>query len=93
MFPRNPNAGEQFGKRMANARIGGAPVAKLFTDADRKDKDALVRALEKRMLQGKLKPEQEKVLRDYLDSKEELSDEVVRDAVRLVMSTPEYQLA
>ncbi len=93
MFPRNPEMMKQFGGRLENARIAGAPVSRLFTEADRKDKDALVHALERRMLQGKLKPDQEKVLRDYLNANEKLNDEVVRNAVRLVMSTPEYQLA
>lgn len=93
MFPQNANAGMQAARRMENARIGSAPVSKLFTEADRKDKNTLIQALEKRMLQGNLKTDQAKVLREYLDSKEKLNDEVVRNAVRLVMSTPEYQLA
>jgi hypothetical protein len=48
--------------------------------------------LEKRLLQDKLKPKQEKVLRDFLDSKKELSNDTILNAIRLVMSTPEYQL-
>ncbi len=90
---RNPDAGKQMGQRLQNARIAGAPVWKLFTDEDRQSQDKFVHALEKRLLQGKLKPDQEKVLRDYLDANERMSDEVLRDSVRLVMSTPEYQLA
>jgi hypothetical protein len=32
-------------------------------------------------------------LRDYLDSQTALNDEAILNAVRLMMSTPEYQLA
>ena len=39
---------------------------KLFTEKERADADALIPALERRLLQAKLKPEQEKVLREYL---------------------------
>jgi hypothetical protein len=31
-------------------------------------------------------------LRDFLDTRKELNESDVRDAIRLVMSTPEYQL-
>ena len=47
---------------------------------------------EKRLLQAKLRPDQEKALRDYLDSKPQLDDGAILNAIRLVMSTPEYQL-
>jgi uncharacterized protein (DUF1800 family) len=92
MFPRNPNAGQQMARRLSNLRIGGADVEKLFSEHERTDKDALVPALEKRLLQGKLRPDQERVLRDYLAGKVPLDNEAVRGAIRLVMSTPEYQL-
>ena len=45
-----------------------------------------------RLLQDKLKRRQEKVLRDFLDSKKDLSNDTILNAIRLVMSTPEYQL-
>lgn len=67
-------------------------VRKIFTDQERADKESLVAALEKRLLQSKLKPKQEDVLRDFLDSKDHLEDGDVRNAIRLVMSTPEFQL-
>ena len=49
--------------------------------------------MEKRLLQDKLKPKQEKVLCDFLDSKNELNNDTILNAIRLVMSTPEYQLS
>ena len=67
-------------------------VSKIFTKKERANKEVLLPALVKRLLQSKLKPKQEKVLRDFLDSKEELDDAAILNAIRLVMSTPEYQL-
>ena len=92
MFPRNPTAGQQMTRRLSNLRIGRADVDRLFSQRERTDKEALVSALEKRLLQGKLRSDQEQVLRGYLADHESLDDEVVRGAVRLVMSTPEFQL-
>jgi uncharacterized protein (DUF1800 family) len=92
MFPNNPNANAQASRRMQNMRGQGADVKKLFTEAERVNRDALIPALEKRMLQGKLKPAQEATLREYLGDGGPFDDSTVRNALRLVMSTPEYQL-
>jgi hypothetical protein len=92
MFPNAPQAGMMAERRLRNIRLGGADVAKLFTERERADKEALIPALERRLLQAKLKPSQEKILRDYLDSQPSLTSESILSAVRLVMSTPEYQL-
>ncbi len=72
----------------------GTPVdvAKILTPAERKDKAALIPALERRLLQGKLKPKQEQTLREYLDSQGTLDDNDILETIRLLMSTPEYQL-
>jgi uncharacterized protein (DUF1800 family) len=88
-----PNVSQAIARRMQTARLGPVDVEKLFTETERSDKEALIAALEKRLLQSKLKPKQEKVLRDYLDSRGDLDRETVLNAIRLVMSTPEYQLA
>ncbi len=56
----------QFARRLNQVRIGGADVNKLFTEKERTDTEALIPALERRLLQAKLKPEQEKALREYL---------------------------
>jgi uncharacterized protein (DUF1800 family) len=92
MNPKRPNAGVQFARRMNQAHIGGADVNKLFTEKERTDKEALIPALERRLLQAKLKPEQEKVLREYLDGQPQLDEGAILNAIRLVMSTPEYQV-
>jgi len=82
----------QIERRLQNVRLAKLDVKKLFMDKERSNPDALIAALEKRLLQDKLKPKQEKVLRDFLEAQAELTDEHLRGAIRLVMSTPEYQL-
>lgn len=67
-------------------------VKKILTETERADKTALIAALEKRLLQSELKPKQKAALRAYLDSQGALDDGDILGAIRLVMSTPEYQL-
>jgi len=93
LFPNNPNANREVERRLKFARAGSVEPEKLFPADVRTDKQKLIAALENRLLQAKLKPKQEKVLRDYLDSKSEFGDQEILNAIRLVMSTPEYQLA
>lgn len=89
---KKPNQARRIKNQMKNLRMGGVKVENILTEQERTDKDALVAALEKRLLQGKLKGKQEKTLREFLDSKQNLEASDIRDAIRLVMSTPEYQL-
>src|SRR5262249_7100841 len=91
-FPNNPAVARQMERRARFANAGSVEVKKLFTENERSNQAALIAALEKRLLQSQLKPKQEKALRDYLDSKGQLDDDEIRNAIRLVMSTPEYQL-
>jgi uncharacterized protein (DUF1800 family) len=93
ILSNRPQMSQAVERRLQNGRIGAVDPQKLFTEKERADRDALIAALEKRLLQSKLKPKQEKVLRDYLAEHTEINDEVVLNAIRLVMSTPEYQLA
>jgi len=67
-------------------------VSKLFTEEERTDIQAFIPALERRLLQTKLSPEQEKVLREFLADRPQLGDEAILSSIRLVMSTPEYQV-
>ncbi len=89
---KNPQQARQIQNRLRNYRTGGVNVGKILGGQERSDKNALVAALENRLLQGKLKPKQEQSLREFLDSRKQLNETDVRDAIRLVMSTPEYQL-
>jgi hypothetical protein len=89
---RNPNQLSTVQNRFRNFRMGGVNVTRLFTEQERADKDLLLAAIEKRLLQSRLNGRQEDVLRDFLDSREKLDESDIRNAVRLVMSTPEFQL-
>jgi uncharacterized protein (DUF1800 family) len=91
-FAKNPKANMMMERRLRDVRVGGVEVAKLFTDKERSNIETLIPAIEKRLLQGKLKSKQEKTLRDYLASKTDLGNDTILNAIRLVMSTPEYQL-
>jgi uncharacterized protein (DUF1800 family) len=80
------------GRAMGPGRLRAVNVNKLFTPEERQDKDALIAALQKRLLQGQLKEKQQQALREYLDSQSSLGNAVIMNAIKLVMSTPEYQL-
>jgi uncharacterized protein (DUF1800 family) len=67
-------------------------VQKIVNTAERDDKAKLVASLEKRFLQAKMTDKQRSVLEEFLNSRGSLDDDDVRHAIRLVMSTPEYQL-
>ena len=68
-------------------------VSKILCPEERRRRNCLVPALEKRFLQSKLEGETgSRRLRDFLDSRGELDDQDIRHTIRLVMSTPEYQL-
>jgi uncharacterized protein (DUF1800 family) len=70
-----------------------ADVSEIVSDNDRTDHNAVIAKLEKRFIQGQLSEQHRQVLRDYLQPREELTDQDIRHAIRLIMSTPEYQLA
>lgn len=69
-----------------------ADVEEIISEEDRKDKGKVIAKLEKRFIRGRLTEAHRQVLRDYLEPREELTDDDIRHAIRLMMSTPEYQL-
>jgi len=75
-----------------NARLQRVDVRRILTREERGDKTKLVAALEKRLLQAKLRGKQEETLRAYVDSQTSLDDRTILNVIRLMMSTPEYQL-
>lgn len=88
-------AGEEMRRQngLRNVRLAiHVDAEKILTEQERSDKTKLVAALEKRLLQATLSPKQEQTLRDYLAGQETLNDTVVLDTIRLMMSTPDYQL-
>jgi uncharacterized protein (DUF1800 family) len=73
-------------------RANPVDAAKLFPPESRRTTDTFIAALEKRFLQSRLREKQATAIRDYLENEGELDDEVVLNTIRLVMSTPEFQL-
>jgi len=88
----NPNVNMIIERRLRNLRAGGVEAKKIAPEEERTDKEKLIASLERRLIQDQLKPKQKQALRDYLDSKAQLDDAAILNAIRLVMSTPEYQL-
>jgi hypothetical protein len=94
-FARKPGGaggGEKAMKALQRVRMGGVDVEKILTPAERADKNTIVAALEHRLLQTTLNSDQEQALREFLDSKTKMSDADIVTAIRLMMSTPEYQV-
>lgn len=88
----NPNMERALQNRLRDGRPRSVEVAKLFSERERKDKVALISALERRLLQAELKPQQRAALQEYLESQGALDEGDLLGAIRLVMSTPEYQV-
>jgi len=93
-FARKPGGpgGAKAERQAQRTRIGGVMVAKIVSPEELADKDLLVKALEHRLLQTTLKHEQQRALRDFLDTKTKLDDADVKTAIRLIMATPQYQV-
>jgi uncharacterized protein (DUF1800 family) len=89
---KNPARVKQIQNRMRNMRAGGVDVTKIFTEEERNNKDLLAAALQKRLLQSTLEGSRKKTLREFLEGKTDLDESDIRDAIRLVMSTQEYQV-
>jgi uncharacterized protein (DUF1800 family) len=90
--PNAAAANPQVQNRLQNLRLRTVDVNQLLTEDERADKTKLIAALERRLLQGKLSAKQEQTLSAFLDGQPMLDDKTILDAIRLVMSTPEYQL-
>ena len=84
--------GQKAMKAMQRLRLGGVNVEKILTPEERADKKKIVTALEKRLFQAALNSEQQQTLRDFLDAKTNLSDTDIVTTIRLMMSTPDYQV-
>jgi uncharacterized protein (DUF1800 family) len=93
--PTSPNQQmkkiEEFANTLAK-KMTAVDVGKILSPEERRDKKLLIPALEKRFLQSKLKEKQAKTLHEFLNGRGELDDTDIRHTIRLVMSTPEYQL-
>ena len=79
-------------KAAQRVHIGGVDVDKILTLDERADKEKLVASLQHRLLQSTFSNKQDQALRDFLDSRPKLNDADIRNVVRLVMATPDYQV-
>jgi uncharacterized protein (DUF1800 family) len=93
-FAKKPGGGggEKAMKAMQRVRMGGVNVSKLLTADERADKGTIVAALEMRLFQTSLKGDQEQTLRDFLNSKTKMNNADIVTLIRLMMSTPDYQI-
>lgn len=87
-MPSSRKAAKAFGK------LPPAPVKvdELLPEAQRRDKAAIITSLERRLLLQPLSAKHRQALREYLDSQAEIDDEDILHTVRMILSTPEYQL-
>ena len=53
---------------------------------------SIIAALEHRLFQTVLKKDQQDALQEFLDSKTKMTDADIAETIRLMMSTPEYQV-
>ena len=79
-------------KVLQRMKLGGVKIEKILSPEDRTDKDTIVAALEKRLFQTSLKSAQEQTLREFLDAKTKMTDADILTTIRLMMSTPEFQI-
>jgi hypothetical protein len=91
----NPFAAPKKKRKGARRVPSGVRVrpSRLFPDDLREDKEKLAAALQQRFLQRKLRAQDGSTLRAYLDAQGEIDDLDLLHAIRLVLCTPEYQLA
>ena len=84
--------GGKYAKAMERIRMGGVSVEKILTPEERTDNHAIIAALQNRLFQTSLSVNQQQDLQEFLDSKTKMSDADILTAIRLMMSTPDYQV-
>jgi hypothetical protein len=84
----------QGGDRRKNTfQIGAADAQVLLPGNQRTTRGMVIEALEKRFLQGQLQPKHREALLEFLGAKTKWDDTIILNAIQLIMSTPEYQIA
>jgi uncharacterized protein (DUF1800 family) len=84
--------GQRLEKALQRVRMGGVNIEKILPSEERADKEAIVASLQNRLFQTALQASQQEALQQFLDSKTKMSDADIAEAIRLMMSTPEYQV-
>jgi len=84
--------GQKAMKVMQRMRIGGVNIDRILSPEDRDNNHSIIASLQKRLFQTDLKKDQQDALQEFLDSKTKMSTTDILTAIRLMMSTPEYQV-
>jgi uncharacterized protein (DUF1800 family) len=84
--------GQKAMKALQRLRVGGVNLDKILTPEERDNNQNIIASLQNRLFQTNLKKDQQQDLQDFLDSKTKMSDADILTAIRLMMSTPEYQV-
>ena len=82
----------RLGEPDALFEIDPANVKALFTDVELSTPGQFLDTLQSRFLNGTLKPQRLAPLEAFLQNRLPIAEEDIRQCVRLIMSTPEYQL-
>jgi uncharacterized protein (DUF1800 family) len=73
-------------------QLSPVDVNSLFTQMDLADPNTFLDALQSRFLNAELRPQRLASFNDFLKSRSPIEETDIRKAIRLIMSTPEYQL-
>jgi uncharacterized protein (DUF1800 family) len=84
--------GQKAMRAMQRMRVGGVKIEEILTPEERDNNHAIIASLQKRLFQSTLRKDQQEALQEFLDSKTKMSDGDILTAVRLMMSTPDYQV-
>ena len=84
--------GQRVMRALQRMRIGGVNVDKILTPEERDSNHSIIASLQNRLFQTTLKKDQQDALQEFLDSKTKMSNVDILTAIRLMMSTPEYQV-
>jgi uncharacterized protein (DUF1800 family) len=84
--------GQKAMKVLQRVRMGGVDVEKILTPEERADNKTIIASLQQRLFQTTLNKTQQEALQEFLDSKTRMTDADIATAIRLMMSTPEYQV-
>jgi uncharacterized protein (DUF1800 family) len=84
--------GMKLERALQRMRMGGVNVEKILPPDVREDNQAIIASLQRRLFQTTLHQDQQEALQEFLDSKTKMSDADIATAIRLMMSTPEYQV-
>jgi uncharacterized protein (DUF1800 family) len=93
-FAKKPGGagGEVAMRVLQRVRMGGVDLNKILLPDERADNEAIIASLQHRLFQTSLKKDQQEALQEFLDSKTKMSDADIVTAIRLMMSTPDYQV-